>query len=664
MQYIGLLGLGPVLRVLSLAGLGLQQAYGGAGDPARMASAGAAAVTAIVLWLYLSWLLARRSGVGGRRALTADLPSYLPFLALAGCAHPAVRGDAVAALWLLCAGTVLSALIKARVLVRFGKPWPAPDAASLRWAIWPILVLGFVLRLSLIRANRFVGDEALFSHWGLLIATGKDVALNSEIVDKPPVFFYTLAVFFRLFGPSEAVARLPNILASAAGIGIVYAAARRLYGLPTAALSALLLALSPFDIQSAPTAFTDPLMVVLTSASCLLALQRRFLAAGLAMGLAAMTKQTAVFVLPLLALAILASRSQRGLGRAALALGAGVGIALLPCIYWDRVIRASWPSFVEVGSAHYGEFGLAAWGSFLPRLRAWLSAAGLLTASPPLNALFLGGVPLLLAVGLWRRGRGHEWRYDWGLAGYVIWYFLAHSAVSFQLWNRYLLALAPAVAILLARVLLLPIRLLSRERQLAPGKTAYAALVPVFLAALLAGPVQVALKHGYPVGGEKDTYLGIDEVASFFRQNVPAGSVVFHHWLGWHYSFYMFDFPYEFQYFPDSQHLIEMARRIPDRAKYLTFPSFAPRQEVELALCTAGLELRELHRVHRPDGTVSFTICRIEARSGDLSPCAALEGQAPAEQGPPPPGRFADRPGGEGAGGGVVAAAPMSLAPG
>lgn len=663
MRCIDLLSPGAALRALPVAGLGLQQGNGGAGNLARMASAGAAAAAAIVVWLYVSWLLARRSGVGGRHALMADLPSYLPFLALAGYAHPALRGDPSAALWLLCAGVALSALIKARTLARLGKPWPAPEAASLRWAIWPILGLGLLLRLSLIGANRFVGDEALFSHWGLLIATGKDIALNSEIVDKPPVFFYTLAVFFRLFGPSEAVARLPNILASTGGIAIVYAAAQRLYGTRTAVLAALLLALSPFDIQFAPTAFTDPLMVVLASLSCLLALEGHSLGAGLAMGLAAMTKQTAIFAMPLLGMAVVAAPSRRqGLLRAVLALGAGLVLALLPCVYWDRVIRASWPSFVEVGSAHYGEFNLLPWGSFLPRLRAWLSEARLLTASPALNGLLLGGVPLLLGVGLWQRRRSPEWRYDWGLAGYVIWYLLAHSAVSFQLWSRYLLALVPVVAVLLARVLLLPARLLAKEGRLAAMRPTLAILMPVLLAATVAGPARIALSYGYPVGGDNGTYLGIDEVAAYFRQNVPAGSVVFHHWLGWHYSYYMFGYPYEFQYFPDYQHLIDMARRIPERGRYLTFPSFAPRQEVESALCGAGFQLRELHRVHRPDGTVSFTICRIEPRSGDS--CVVREGRAPAEPGPAPPGRSEDRPGGEGAGGGVVAAAPTSLAPG
>ena len=46
--------------------------------------------------------------------------------------------------------------------------------------------------------------------------------------------------------------------------------------------AALLLALSPFDIQFAPTAFTDPLMVALAWAACLAALRGRHLTAGLA----------------------------------------------------------------------------------------------------------------------------------------------------------------------------------------------------------------------------------------------------------------------------------------------------------------------------------------------------------------------------------------------
>jgi len=55
------------------------------------------------------------------------------------------------------------------------------------------------------------------------------------------------------------------------------------------ALAALLLAVSLFDIQFAPTAFTDSTMVALTYATGLAALRGHYLGAGLAMGLAVMT---------------------------------------------------------------------------------------------------------------------------------------------------------------------------------------------------------------------------------------------------------------------------------------------------------------------------------------------------------------------------------------
>jgi len=158
--------------------------------------------------------------------------------------------------------------------------------------------LGLLLRVSLIAANRFRPDEALYAHWGLLIASGQDPWLKTVIADKPPLFFYTLALFFRLLGPSEMVARLPNIIASTAGLVTTYALARDLYGRRTATLAALLLALSPFDILFAPTAFTDSLMVALALAACLAALRGRHATAGLLAGAALMTKPTAVFFLP------------------------------------------------------------------------------------------------------------------------------------------------------------------------------------------------------------------------------------------------------------------------------------------------------------------------------------------------------------------------------
>ena len=136
-----------------------------------------------------------------------------------------------------------------------------------------VLLVSMGLRLAPWGQNRFLEDEALYAAWGLQIATGADPMLDGEPVDKPPLYPYVLAASFRLTGSTqggraaETAARLPSLLASVASVALVYALARALYpgqqddGLP--ALAALLLALSPFDVLFASTAFTDPLLVAL-----------------------------------------------------------------------------------------------------------------------------------------------------------------------------------------------------------------------------------------------------------------------------------------------------------------------------------------------------------------------------------------------------------------
>ena len=172
------------------------------------------------------------------------------------------------------------------------------------------LLLAFGLRLAPWGENRFLEDEALYATWGLQIATGTDPMLDREPVDKPPLHPYTLAQSYRLLGlpprlPGaaggyEPAARLPSLLASLAGIALVYALGRDLYGdARVGLLAALLLALSAFDILFASTAFTDPLMTALVLGAMLAAARGRLGAAGLLAALAAATKQQGLFFLPL-----------------------------------------------------------------------------------------------------------------------------------------------------------------------------------------------------------------------------------------------------------------------------------------------------------------------------------------------------------------------------
>ncbi len=188
-------------------------------------------------------------------------------------------------------------LAPASWLDRLARALASSRAAALGLAL--ALAVALLASLGPLAANRFHRDEAIYSSWGLDIASGRDLLVSGSAVDKPPLFLYVQALSFVLFGPTEVAARLPSLIASLASVGLIYALGRSLYGRGTGLLAAGLLAASPYAILFAPTAFTDPLMVAWILAGCLAAVRGRWGWAGLALGLAAMTKQQGIFFVPL-----------------------------------------------------------------------------------------------------------------------------------------------------------------------------------------------------------------------------------------------------------------------------------------------------------------------------------------------------------------------------
>jgi hypothetical protein len=161
------------------------------------------------------------------------------------------------------------------------------------------IVVALLAPLGPLASNRFHRDEAIYSSWGLDIASGRDLLLGGSPVDKPPLFFYIQALSFTLFGPTEVAARTPSLVASVVSVGLIYALGRSLYGRGVGLLAAFLLAASPYAILFAPTAFTDPLMVTWMLAGCLAAVRGHWVWGGVFIGLAAITKQQGVFFVPL-----------------------------------------------------------------------------------------------------------------------------------------------------------------------------------------------------------------------------------------------------------------------------------------------------------------------------------------------------------------------------
>ena len=512
-------------------------------------------------------------------------------------------------------------------------------------ALVAILLLALVLRLAPWGYNRFLEDEALYAYWGLQIATGADPMLDEEPVDKPPLHPYTLALSFLLSAPSpdigansgigpghESSARLPSLLASLASIVLLYALALQLYGdARTGLLAALLLALSPFDILFASTAFTDPLMVAFVLGALVAAASDRLGLAGLLAGLAVATKQQGLFFLPLVvAVGLLtpqkpaldpspttangnARRRSRVLAwirrvwnqrwlRFALTFA-----LVIACILWWDLSRVQRPGFLEQGSISYGGLAPAQAGTLSQRGADWLGMVGAFWVSPWFNILLVAALAGWLVGGL--AGVWEGWnRIDLALGVFCIAFLLLHWLVGFQVWDRYLLGLVPMVALLGARAF---VSFLSAIRATRWRRIYAIALVAVLITSL-AAPVLAAARSELPVGGDHGAYDGIDHLATYLRTQTPPGSVLYHYWLGYHYRFYLYGAPLRLHWYPDLEDLTRDTQIYRREPRYIAFPSWQDSGPVVSALNEAGITLVPVYQTTRRDGSLSFELYRMD----------------------------------------------------
>ncbi len=280
-------------------------------------------------------------------------------------------------------------------------------------------------------------DEALYGAWARLIASGTDPLLLTAWIDKPPLVIYALAGSLKAFGVSELALRLPGMLASALTVPLTCGLARRAYGARTAMVAGLLIAVAPFAILFAPTAFTDPWLTLWLVAAAWAALAGRSFWAGLALGLAVASKQQGVLAAPLV-IALLAfvggqEAGGRGQGtgdrrisesanqqisesanpihnlqypipnpkseirnpkstipRRLLAAALGFAAVFAPLVWWDSLRWASRPSFWDRGLTTYGGLALAPLAWWPERAVDWGRQLGYLFGLPAVSALLLG----------------------------------------------------------------------------------------------------------------------------------------------------------------------------------------------------------------------------------------------------------------------------------
>lgn len=501
----------------------------------------------------------------------------------------------------------------------------------LPFSLIPAVLTPLLLPLPLLASQRFHHDEALYATWALRISSGQDPWLAQTPVDKPPLFLYILAGVMHGLGNSETAARIPSLVASALMVLFTFGIGRQLYSNGTGVLAAWLVALSPFTLLFAPTAFTDPLLVALVLAAGLAAAHQQAGLAGICSGLAIATKQQGLFFIPLPLLLLLLTPSQEN--NPAPSLNSALQLSppykppyalrftnyvlpllltLLPAFLWDYS-RNQPSGFLEQSLANYGGLG-AATANFGERWSGFLELLWYSTASPILNLTFLIGCPPLLAYGVWRRWQG-VYVFDWLFFLFSLLFLLLHAFFSFQVWDRYLLGLIPLLGLLLARTLLFPWSLFSRplSRYLpAPLLKGIICLgLILFLGFNLAHPVQDAINGRYPLGSNSQAISGIDQIVAYLRGHVGANHTLYHRWLGAHWRFYLWGYPYDLQYWATPTGLAAKAQP----GHLIAFPTWQSDTEARLALFERGLLLHELTRAYSSGGAPSIVLYEIRARN-------------------------------------------------
>jgi 4-amino-4-deoxy-L-arabinose transferase-like glycosyltransferase len=469
-------------------------------------------------------------------------------------------------------------------------------------ALLALTCVGFALRLQLLHAFPLREDEAIYGYWARVATT--DPFFLHVWPDKPPLFIWILTGAFALLGPGEAAARLVSIFASTLTIPLVAAGAQRLWqSRMAAAAAALLFTLNPFSVSFAPTAYTDSLLVCLGVAALVLALQGRALGAGMLVAAACMTKQQGVFYVPLvIGLLVTAKRAgtdvrvswrERGAKVAWLLLG--MALVVLPILWWDSQRWAVAPSPWDLAQRTYAPLNWLPLQQWPARWDAWAKVLWYLGGSWTVWAMVIGAIAGAAFI-VWRRVE-LILVFGWGVA-----FFTLHLVTSVEVWDRYLLPLAPWLAWIVSGALLALWRL-----RMADWLRGLLFLLMVMGAAEFAYPAVTAAHGQLPIGADHGDYAGLTEAIAWVeQQNGPA--ILYHQVLGWHFRFYLYDETqpvgdrpprFDLRWFPSAAYLADNAVKSPFPPKYLIAPDWATPPDLALHLAMRGLALVERLHVGR-----------------------------------------------------------------
>lgn len=329
--------------------------------------------------------------------------------------------------------------------------WPADRGARRRIAsaglAVPLALLGILsggafLRLWGLGELGFNSDEAVYAGQAASIAHHADLSEFFPTFRSHPLLFQSVLSIGFLLGGYDLFGRVIAAVIGLATVGLTYGTGKTLYGRRVGLAAAAFMALMPYHVIVTRQVLLDGPMVFCTTLTLYLLARHAtsarpiwLYAAGGAMGLTFLAKETGILVLGAIYAFYALSPAVRVRIRDLVVAGVVMGAIIAPFPL----------SMVAAGKSETGGQYLA-WQLFRRPNHEWTFYPA---EVPPAMGLL---VVAFAALGLWLLRRQGSWRERLLLA------WIAVPTVFFELWPtkgfQYLLPTAPAVAILAARTVI------------------------------------------------------------------------------------------------------------------------------------------------------------------------------------------------------------------
>jgi 4-amino-4-deoxy-L-arabinose transferase-like glycosyltransferase len=401
-----------------------------------------------------------------------------------------------------------------RVLETLRRPQNVRTAAVVVLVAGPSLLLR-VWNLDALGVN---SDEAVYAGQGASLAGDPAFLPFFPVFRAHPLLFQSLlSLEYRVFGVSPLGGRLLSVAFGMATVWLTYAIGARLYGRRVGVLAALLIGLMPYMVVVNRQVLLDGPMVFFTSLALYLLI--RFVqservgwlyAAAVALGLATLTKETAILLVGGAYAFFALTRSTRlRLTQAALALGVLV-LTVLP-----------YPLSLKLAGNSSTGGAFLVWQLLRRPNHSW---GFYLEVVPPALGL---GVVAVVVLGLLLMHRSLTW------SEHLLVSWIAVPCIFFEIWAvkgfQYLLPIAVPVAVLAAMVVVsLPVPQVNwRAGALAVTTTGLRAVGALVLVASLAmtswARVQPAAAGSSFLAGTGGVPGG-REAGMWVAENVPEGA--------------------------------------------------------------------------------------------------------------------------------------------